>query len=67
MRVIKMRVNRFYNNAIDNQELLPPVAEYGVTNEKLIAGKELVKKVEYGLKHRSFLLISKNNSCSKKR
>jgi hypothetical protein len=40
------QVNRFYNNAIDNQEILPLVAEYGVTNEKLIAGKELVKKVE---------------------
>jgi len=40
------RVNRFYNNSIDNQELLPLVAEYGVTNEKLIAGRESAKKAE---------------------
>lgn len=40
------RANRFYNNAIDNAELLPLVAEYGVTNARLTAGRELVKKVE---------------------
>ncbi len=40
------RVNRFYNNSIDNPELLPLVAEYGVTNEKLIAGQGLAKKTE---------------------
>lgn len=40
------QTNRFYNNAIDNDEVLVPVAQYGITNEKLIEGRDLVKQVE---------------------
>jgi len=38
--------NRFYNNTIDNEEMLNKIARYGITNEKLKEAKELIKTLE---------------------
>lgn len=40
------QANEFYNNAVDNPEILEKIAVYGLTNEKLLEGKGKIKKVE---------------------
>ena len=40
------QVNRYYYNAIDNEEILEKISRYGLTNDKLKEGQKLVKEVE---------------------
>lgn len=37
---------RFYNNSIDNKEIVEQLARFGVSNEKLQEGKQMVELVE---------------------
>jgi hypothetical protein len=40
------QLNRYYHNAIDNEEVLEKISRYGITNDKLKEGQKLVKEVE---------------------